>query len=786
MKAFYPLLLWILSGSLWHPARAAEPTPAEPTPAGLHAWYRADVGLQAIEGNVTAWQDSTQAPSGKTLDRVVGHPRIWKVQTKAGPRDVLRLDGSSALWQSAAEWGSVTPARTLLCFVRIANGANGVFCDGAIPAAAGATQIRGAALGWRVLRIEQSATRLAGFVLGANHSLKNGLKCDIAEVLVFSHALSPAEFEEHSKYLQQKWGVPTDLPQTEQFSETSRFPGLTTQLLRKHGADGVHTYRKPALATTPAGTLLAAFDQRRASGGDLPGDIDVGLLRSTDNGDTWQPMRTILDYDAAEPGARGNGVGSPCLFVDRQTGRIFVAALWSQGDRAWNGSGPGLLPDQTGQLVLSHSDDEGLTWSPPRSITPQVKQPEWRICFQGPGCGLQLEDGTLVLPAQFREAGGTPRAFLLLSQDHGATWTASSPAIPQARPTTEAQAAELPGGFLLFSMRDESRSGERAWCRFDPRTKAWGKPWFALPDPSCQASLLAHPGGSLLFCNPASATARSSLTVRTSLDGGITWSSGRLLDPRASNSSCMSALKDGRIALLYEGDGGLHLARFWPEDANLAAVPQSRDQTNARTEWWLGRPGRKLQEAKEAQPDLLFLGDSLTQGWEDAGAKVWKLYYEHRNAANFGFEGDSTQHLLWRIERGALDGLSPKLIVLLIGAYNANHRDFTPDQIVGGVEAVLERIRQKCPSSRVLLLGLLPRDLLADSELRHKGEKVNALLPSLADGKRVFFLNINHVFLNPRGVLSHNLSPAPLQLTRQGYALWAEAIEPTVQAMLAP
>jgi hypothetical protein len=185
----------------------------------------------------------------------------------------------------------------------------------------------------------------------------------------------------------------------------------------------------------------------------------------------------------------------------------------------------------------------------------------------------------------------------------------------------------------------------------------------------------------------------------------------------------MSALKDGRIALLYEGDGGLHLARFWPEDANLAAVPQSRDPTNARTEWWLGRPGRKLQEAKEAQPDLLFLGDSLTQGWEDAGAKVWKLHYEHRNAANFGFEGDSTQHLLWRIERGALDGLSPKLIVLLIGAYNANHRDFSPDQIVGGVEAVLERIRQKCPSSRVLLLGLLPRDLLADSELRHTGRR---------------------------------------------------------------
>jgi lysophospholipase L1-like esterase len=781
MKAFSPLLLWMLLGSLCLRAEAAAPNIA-----ALHAWYRSDAGLQASAATVTAWQDSSDALSSKTLDRVVGHPRLWRVQTKAGPRDVLRLDGNSALWQAATEWGSVPAPRTLLCFARIANGASGTLCDGSTHAATQPALLRGAAPGWRVLRIEQTATRLAGFVLGANNSLKNGLKCDIAEVLVFSHALSPAEFEEHSKYLNQKWGVPTDLPQSEQYSEASGFPGLTTQLLRKHGAEGVHTYRKPALATTPTGTLLAVFDQRRSSGGDLPGDIDVGLLRSTDNGDTWHPMRTILDYDSAAPDTRGNGVSSPCILVDRQTGRIFVAALWSQGDRAWNGSGPGLGADQTGQLVLSHSDDDGLTWSSPRSITPQVKQPEWRLCFQGPGCGLQLQDGTLVLPAQFREAGGTPRACLLLSQDHGSTWTASSPAIPHARPTTEAQAAELSGGFILFSMRDESRSGQRAWCRFDPRTQSWSEPWFALPDPSCQASLLGQPGGSLLFCNPASSKARSSLTVRTSLDGGQTWSNGRLLDPRASNASCMSALMDGRIALLYEGDGGLHFARFWPEDTNLAAVPQSRDETKIDAAWWLGRPARRLEEAKAAHPELLFLGDSLTQGWEEAGAKIWKLHYERRKAANYGFAGDSTQHLLWRIERGALEGLSPRLIVLLIGASNLNHRDVTPAQIAGGIGAVLERIGQNCPSSRVLLLALFPRDVTADGELRRKSEEVNLLLPRLADGKRVFLLNINHVFLLAGGVLSNHISPAPMSLTTKGYALWAEAIEPTVQALLEP
>jgi sialidase-1 len=773
-------LLWILLSSLLCLRESA----ALPNTAALHAWYRSDVGLEASAATVTAWKDSSISPAGKTLDRVVGSPRIWRVQTKAGPREVLRLDGKSALWQAASEWGVVPAPRTLLCFARIANGAAGVLCDGSTPGASAQQQLQGAAPGWRVLRFDQPASRLAGFVLGANASLKAGLKCDVAEVLIFTHQLSPAEIDEHAKYLVEKWGIPTDLPEAEQPPETAGFPDLTTQLLRKHGTESVHTYKMPGLATSAAGTLLAVFDQRRHSGNALPADIDIGLLRSTDNGETWQPMQTILDYDAAVPAAKGNGVSSPCILVDRDTGRIFVAAVWSNGDRGWNGSGPGLSPDQTGQLVLSQSDDEGLTWSNPRSITHQVKQPGWRLCFQSPGRGLQLKDGTLVLPAQFREAGGDPRACLLLSRDHGSTWTTSPPAIPELRPTSESQAAELADGSVLLSMRDESRSGQRAWCRFDPKTQSWGDPWFALPDPSSQASLLGHPDGSLLFSNPASSKARATLTARTSFDGGQTWSSGRLVDPRASNGSCMSLLKDGRIALLYEGEGGLHLARFWPENTNLAAVPLPRRDADGQPTPWPGRFARKLETVRQAHPDLLFLGDGLTQGWESAGAKVWKLHYGQRNSAHAGFEGDSTQHMLWRIEHGALDGIHPKLIVLLVGASNLKDRELTPNQVTEGIGAVLGSIGRKCPSSKVLLLSLFPRDVLPGGDLRRKGEAVNALLPRFADGKRVFLLNINHVFLNPAGTLSQHISPDQLLLNTTGYALWAEAIEPTLQSLL--
>lgn len=211
---------------------------------------------------------------------------------------------------------------------------------------------------------------------------------------------------------------------------------------------------------------------------------------------------------------------------------------------------------------MTRSDDDGATWSAPINLTTQLKRPEWRLCFAGPGRGIQLRDGTLLLPAQFRDAKGVPHSCFISSRDHGTTWRISPPAIPARRPTSEAQAAELPDGSVLLTMRDESHSGQRAWARFDWRTQAWGEPWVALPDPTCQASLLRHPNGTLLFCNPANAQARNTLTVRTSRDDGKTWSAGRVLDPRGSMYSCMTVLRDGRIAVLYEGVGGLILARF--------------------------------------------------------------------------------------------------------------------------------------------------------------------------------------------------------------------------------
>ncbi len=332
----------------------------------------------------------------------------------------------------------------------------------------------------------------------------------------------------------------------------------TRTVIRKQGDDGVHTYRIPGLTTSRQGTLLAVFDLRLENSRDLPGNIDVGLIRSTDHGATWTPMQTILNFDHKEPGSSGNGVGDPAILADPRTGKIFVAALWSNGNRGWNGSGPGLLPTETGQLVLTVSDDDGVRWSAPINFSATVRgiQSDWRLFFNGPGRGIALRDGTLVFAAQYREASGVPHSCLIFSRDAGTTWTVSAPAIPGTPPTSESQVAELTDGHLLLTMRDESRSGQRAWARFEWNQNhtdgTWSQHWSTVPDPTCMASLLSLPDGGLLLCNPNSAKQRTALTVRYSSDNGKTWNSGLLIDGRPCAYSCLTQLQDGRIGVLYE------------------------------------------------------------------------------------------------------------------------------------------------------------------------------------------------------------------------------------------
>jgi len=343
-------------------------------------------------------------------------------------------------------------------------------------------------------------------------------------------------------------------------------------LVRAAGQDDCHTYRIPGLVTTAAGTLLAVYDCRYRSSGDLPGDIDVGLSRSTDGGRTWEPRRIALDM-GADPEFRFDGVGDPAILVDEKTGAVWIAATWSHGDRSWRGSGPGMTPDDTGQLLLTKSEDDGRTWSPPINITPQVKDPAWRFVLQGPGRGICTRDGTLVFAAQYRAADGPPHegkpfSTILWSADRGAHWTIGTGARID---TTEAQVVQLGDGRLMLNCRD-NRGGARSIFT----TADLGASWTehptsrrALPEPVCMASLLRTEhetrGPILLFSNPATTQGRHHLTLKASLDEGLSWPAAYhlLYDQRPGYGySCLSMVDGEHVGILYEGRGDLRFVRI--------------------------------------------------------------------------------------------------------------------------------------------------------------------------------------------------------------------------------
>lgn len=337
--------------------------------------------------------------------------------------------------------------------------------------------------------------------------------------------------------------------------------------LRLRGDDGSDTYRIPGLARSNAGTLLAVYDIRYRGGADLPADIDVGCSRSTDGGRSWEPMRIALDM-GRDPKHAFDGVGDPCVFVDRETGRIFVAALWSHGNRGWNGSGPGLMPDETGQLVIATSDDDGRTWSPPRNLTQELKDPAWRLLLAGPGTGITMRDGTLVFPAQFRDANGVPHSTLAWSRDHGDSWQIGTGVKPN---TTESQLVELADGSIMINCRD-NRGGSRTVAT----TRDLGQTWQlhptdreALPESVCMASLLRVDvpglGPRLFFSNPATTRGRHSMTLKVSADEGLTWPPARQLLYDARNGygySCLAPVDEAHVGVLYEGVGELYFLRF--------------------------------------------------------------------------------------------------------------------------------------------------------------------------------------------------------------------------------
>jgi lysophospholipase L1-like esterase len=206
-------------------------------------------------------------------------------------------------------------------------------------------------------------------------------------------------------------------------------------------------------------------------------------------------------------------------------------------------------------------------------------------------------------------------------------------------------------------------------------------------------------------------------------------------------------------------------------------------------DWWLPRHEQKLADAKAiaasgGKIDLLFIGDSITQGWEKEGAPVWQKHYAERNAFAIGFGGDRTENVLWRLQHGAVENMAPKLVVMMIGTNNTGHRHENPAYTAAGIKKILGELHLRLPESKVLLLAIFPRDENPDGRLRQINNGVNAIIKDYADNKRVFFADINSVFLTKDGVLPKDIMPDLLHPNEKGYNLWAEALEPHLQKLL--
>ena len=349
-------------------------------------------------------------------------------------------------------------------------------------------------------------------------------------------------------------------------------PGIRKRIgvaLRKHFDDGVHTYRIPALATTPHGTLLCVYDMRRRAGRDLQEDIDIGLLRSTDGGQSWEPQRVIMDmHQYGGLPQEQNGCSDPGILVDSQTGEIFVAAVWTWGrpdTHQWGkgGSEPGFEIGKTSQFLMVRSQDDGRTWTEPENLTRQLKKENWILFAPSPQQGITLSDGTLIMPSQGRDGQDRRFSNMMISRDHGTTWSLSNLA---SYGNTENQAVMLGDGSIMLNCRSDGPTKFRTVAVTEDLGKTW-RPHETnrkgIIEPNCNGSTyrfdFEQDGQKkyvLLFANPHSQTGRDHHTLQISFDDGQSWPQAHhlLLDEgRGAGYPSLSRAGPRHIGIVYEG-----------------------------------------------------------------------------------------------------------------------------------------------------------------------------------------------------------------------------------------
>ena len=210
-----------------------------------------------------------------------------------------------------------------------------------------------------------------------------------------------------------------------------------------------------------------------------------------------------------------------------------------------------------------------------------------------------------------------------------------------------------------------------------------------------------------------------------------------------------------------------------------AVVPVPKTES-----WWTTRHEQIVARIRQGEVDLLMIGDSITQGWEDNGRRIWTSYYGGRRAVNLGFSADRTEHVLWRLDHGEIEEIAPKLVVVMIGTNNTSQRHDPPEETAAGIQAILTTLRTCLPNTKILLLGVFPRSASADDPFRRLNAAINDRIRHYADNQQIFFLDLSRHFLDDRGRLAQDLMPDYLHPSERGYQVWAEGMEDMIKKVL--
>jgi len=558
------------------------------------------------------------------------------------------------------------------------------------------------------------------------------------------------------------------------------------------GTQNTHTFRIPALEVSIKGTVIAICDARRDNSADLPGNIDLVMRRSTDNGESWQRMQVILDLP------EGHGCGDPSLIVDRITGRIFCFYAYAPPGISIHKAKPGsnAADDMQSQHIqYIYSDDDGIKWSEPVELNPMVKDPAWEGVFAASGHGIQTRKGRLIQPLVIKQdlkgdGSFQTHARNIYSDDHGKTWQVSEPTGLQVG---ETKVVELPDGTLMQNMRNRQLK-YRSVAVSNDEGQSWSPMWqdSTLIGPRCNASITRYasiwegePYNIMAFSNPASQKGRKNMTVRFSFDNAVSWPIAIPINEGPSAYSSLIRLYDGSLGLLYETGKKRANQKIVFIKIDKKTIDKLLDKYISGEKSLTARPdfspyyyhsAHQFSLLPATENAFVFVGNSISDGAE------WHEYLNEQ-CLNRGISGDVTDGVLLRLTD--ITRLQPKKVFLMIGI-NDLAKGKSVDYVFNNHQKIYEQIKKESPQTQVYIQSVLPVNDCYKRFNNHTNKGVmvddlNKKLKSFCSKSGLTYIDLHAVFSDADGKLRKDLTEDGLHLNGRGYQVWIHFIKQYVR-----